>query len=71
MLKQASAKFLPRFILERLTDMAPNPRLEQLRHAASVAVKVAKSLIDTKTEALMAGKEGSRDILSLLGESLS
>ncbi|KAF8814480.1 cytochrome P450 [Phlegmacium glaucopus] len=68
-LKQASANFLPRSVLERLADMSSNPRLQLLRHASAVAIKVAKSLVDTKTEAVMAGKQGSRDILSLLVRS--
>ncbi|KAF8814485.1 cytochrome P450 [Phlegmacium glaucopus] len=68
-LKQASANFLPRFALERLADMSSNPRIQLLRHSSAVATKVAKSLIDSKTQAVMAGKQGSRDILSLLVRS--
>ncbi|KAF8798525.1 hypothetical protein BYT27DRAFT_7264673 [Phlegmacium glaucopus] len=52
--------------------MAPNPDLNysamDLRSSA-VATKVAKSFVDTKTEAEMAGKQGSRDTLSLLVRS--
>ncbi|KAF8814486.1 cytochrome P450 [Phlegmacium glaucopus] len=68
-LKQALAKFLPRFVLERLSDMSSNPRLQLLRHASAVAKKVSKSLVDAKTEVVMTGKQGSRDILSLLVRS--
>ncbi|KAF8817623.1 cytochrome P450 [Phlegmacium glaucopus] len=68
-IQQALSKFLPRLVLERLADIAPNPRLEKLRHASAVATKVAKSLVDSKTEAVMTGKQGSRDILSLLVRS--
>jgi len=63
--KQSITRYLPRFLLELVARLVPNRRLEYLRNASMVAERVAKSLIDSKAEALISGK-GSRDVLSLL-----
>lgn len=62
------AKYVPRFLLELVGNQAPNRRLECLRNASVVAERIAKSLIDSKAEAIDSGQD-SRDLFSLLGES--
>jgi hypothetical protein len=65
-LKQSIVAFIPQPILHYITAKSSNPRLVQLRRTASIASGVARSLIEEKATAALAGK-GNRDILSLLG----
>ncbi|KAF8161361.1 cytochrome P450 [Crassisporium funariophilum] len=60
--KQSLAPYIPGFLLRIVGDRAPNHRLEHLRKSSVVAIRVAKSLIDSKAEALKLGK-GNRDIM--------
>jgi hypothetical protein len=59
--------YLPKFLLSYIRTSAPSHRLQYFRNAKKVATRVAKDLIDSKTEALSLGKD-TRDVMSLLGE---
>lgn len=59
--------YLPKFILSFILTKAPSHRLQYFRNAKKVARRVAKDLIDSKTEAVSLGKD-TRDVMSLLGE---
>jgi cytochrome P450 len=63
--RQAVTAWLPKPLLVLWSDKSPDRRSERLRHAQGVATQVAKRLLDSKTDAFLAGK-GNRDVLSLL-----
>ncbi|KIM40378.1 hypothetical protein M413DRAFT_446565 [Hebeloma cylindrosporum] len=65
LLQQFFMPYLPKFLLSYVRSSVPSQRLQYFRNAKKVAVRVAKGLIDSKTEALNLGK-GSRDVMSLL-----
>jgi len=62
------SQYIPRHILELLGDHAPSSNLNHARSTGRLATHFAKSLVASKTEALLRG-EGERDIMSLLGLS--
>lgn len=67
-MKQTLVGYLPKFALSYLHKQFPNVRMEKLKKAYTVGRKVAKEMIETKSQACLEGK-GARDILSLLGTS--
>jgi hypothetical protein len=61
-------------ILERLPEWlspillsVPSTRLERLRSYMKTARKVAKEVVERQTARYLNGKEGSKDIMSILG----
>ncbi|KAF9047484.1 cytochrome P450 [Panaeolus papilionaceus] len=63
--KQALTSLIPRHIRMLMNKCKPNRRMEVLRSAAAVGKKVAKFLIEEKSEAILEGRK-NRDIMSLL-----
>ena len=63
---QATWRYLPTFVLDYV-DYIPTKEYQRFRYTASVVDKVAKKLIDEKTEALLAGDVKSKDAMSVLG----
>ncbi|KAF9462391.1 cytochrome P450 [Collybia nuda] len=57
--------YIPLRICELMTDYMPSNKLHHARTTAKIATGVAKTLVDSKSEALLQGK-GNRDIMSLL-----
>jgi hypothetical protein len=62
-------QYVPRCIREFLVDHVPSEGLRHIRYTAKVTTSVARELVASKSAALLQGK-GSRDIMSLLGESI-
>jgi hypothetical protein len=60
--------YIPTCIREFLGDHIPSHKLLHARTAAKLATGVAKSLVDSRTDALLQGRS-NRDIMSLLGKS--
>ncbi|KAF8645774.1 hypothetical protein AX16_007583 [Volvariella volvacea WC 439] len=58
-------EYLPMRLLNFFSDYMPSQKLSHVRHTAQLATKLARSLVDSKAEALRQGK-GRRDIMSLL-----
>ena len=67
---QTVARYIPGCVFQTLVDYIPSTNLERLRNTEKIAISVAKSLVDSKTEALEGGK-GRRDVMSLLGRLFS
>jgi len=63
---QGISKYIPPPILRYLGDSGNGPRLMRVREARSIALSVAKEMVQEKGEMLLQGK-GSRDLFSLLG----
>ena len=70
MLAQTLIGYLPQSILEYMTDHTPGPRTAHARKTGVLAIKVAKELVESKSQALLEGK-GRNDILSLLSKPAS
>jgi len=58
--------YIPTCIREFLGDHVPSHKLLHARTTAKLATGVAKSLVNSRVNALLQGK-GNRDIMSLLG----
>jgi hypothetical protein len=64
---QSMLAYVPTCIREFLGDHVPSHKLLHARTAAKLATCVAKSLVDSRTDALLRGRS-NRDIMSLLGK---
>lgn len=67
---QASWKWFPEFILHHIRYI-PTREYRRIRQTLQVTDRLAKRLVDEKSEALLAGDEHSRDVMSVLGTSFS
>ena len=63
---QNIAHYVPMSLQQLLYDHLPGKGLDKARFNRDAAQKVAKELLETKTEALLMGK-GNRDVMSILG----
>jgi hypothetical protein len=63
---QSMLAYIPTCIREFLADHAPSHKLLYARTTGKLATGVAKSLVDSRVDALLQGKD-NRDIMSLLG----
>lgn len=64
---QSMLAYIPTRIREFLGDHVPSHKLLCARTIAKLATSVAKSLVNSRADALLQGK-GNRDIMSLLGK---
>jgi hypothetical protein len=62
--------YLPMGIVKLMQRM-PTTQLKRLRKYMSVARGVAKKIVDTQTQAYIAGNEGGKDIMSVLSKDSS
>jgi len=69
-LAQILLGYLPQSFREYIVDHAPGPRMAHARMTAALANKVAKELVESKSQALLEGN-GSNDIMTLLSRPAS
>ena len=58
---------MPQFLLD-YTKLIPTRENKRFRQTSKVIDAVAKELVDEKGQALLAGDQSSRDIMSVLSE---
>ncbi|KAF8521630.1 cytochrome P450 [Hysterangium stoloniferum] len=61
----AICSFMPQWFSD-LAKYLPNEQMKRLREYMKVARKVAQSILDRQTKLHIAGKEGSKDVMSIL-----
>jgi hypothetical protein len=64
---EALWEFIPLQLVKRL-EILPTKQLSRLREYMKVARSVAKHIVDTQTQSLSIGKDGGKDIMSILSE---
>jgi len=69
-LAQSLIGYLPQSIREYIIDHAPGSRMAHARTTTALATKVAKDLVESKSQALLEGK-GRNDIMTLLSKPAS
>jgi hypothetical protein len=50
-------------------QLLPTKQLKRFRKYTTVAHRVAKNIVDTQTQSYFLGKEGGKDVMSILSES--
>jgi hypothetical protein len=66
---EALWEFIPLQLVKRL-ELLPTKQLSRLREYMKVARSGAKHIVDTQTQSLSIGKDGGKDITSILSEYL-
>ncbi|KIJ43530.1 hypothetical protein M422DRAFT_253106 [Sphaerobolus stellatus SS14] len=62
---EALCAYLPQFCIDMMRNL-PDKQMTRLRNYMKVAREVAQSILDTQTKNFEDGKEGSKDVMSIL-----
>jgi len=66
---EALCAYLPQFCIDLMRNL-PNPQMIRLKEYMKVAREVALDILAAQSKEFAAGKEGSKDVMSLLSKSL-